>query len=97
MADMYFYNRNEFVLSLGRLAKTDIAYGVSLEWIKETAERLLKAGKKQMFFIVKEQDEKGNVGYIIPPTQYRLYIDGFDPKGEMKIAEDFPPVIWPQE
>jgi len=94
---MYFYDREEFVRSLGRLAKTDIAYGVELEWVMKTAKRLLDAGKKNMYFIVKQQDEKGNVGYIIPPTQYKLYIDGYDLNGKIKIAEDFPPVMWPDD
>jgi hypothetical protein len=97
MADMYFYNREEFIRTLGSLAKTEIAYGVSLKWLKDTVDRLLKAGKTQMSFIVKAQDEKGNIGYVIPPAKYRLFIDGFDPKGDMKIAEDFPPTVWPQD
>jgi hypothetical protein len=85
------------VVSLGGLAKTEIAYGVDLKWLKETVDRLMKAGKTQMSFIVKEQDEKGNLGYIIPPSEYRLFIDGYDTRGGLAIAEDFPPILWPQD
>jgi hypothetical protein len=49
-----------------------------------------------MVFIVKEQDEKGNIGYIIPPLQYKLFIDGLDPAGAPAMAEDFPPAVWPE-
>ena len=72
------------------------AVAIRLDWLLKSTIKLIADGKKYMDFIVKEEGEKGN--WVVKPTkEYKLFADGIGDEGTPTMAEDFPPVIWPEE
>lgn len=98
--EMKFYTLETFKEDSIRKSTTTPAvkgnsYAIRLDWIIKSASTLKDKGQQYMHFIVRNNDANGNVGETLPPSKYTLWAEGVDDKGEMVVAEDFPPKIWP--
>jgi hypothetical protein len=71
------------------------SYAIRVDWILKSAIKLTADGARYMHFIVRKTNRDGTVGETMPPSQYTLWAEGTGDEGEMVVAEDFPPKIWP--